>query len=286
MNFETPIVKVCGVRTPEIAKEVIHAGADLIGVNFARISKRRITPDQARTIVRAVREVSIGPDGSPDQATVEPATTAGSDVPTLRVARVSLPETPMLSTRRPWVAGIFVEQSVPQIAEIASIAGLDAIQLSGECTPNVCQAVYEASKLPVVAVIRLSEAVDTMAALAQSLAGVRGVVAILIDAPGAVGGAGLPWDHRMARHVVDTTTARGVPALIAGGLRSENVRQALDSSGAWGADVASGVERDGMTDPDCVRAFISAARAPLNSEVQPFSGAPRVEAAVYSAAQP
>ena len=207
-------------------------------------------------------------------------------MPVLRVAKVPLPATPIFRNPRPWVVGIFVEQSVLQIAEIASNAGLDAIQLSGECTPNVCQAVYEASKLPVVAVIRLSEAVDTMAALAQSLAGVRGVVAILIDAPGAVGGAGLPWDHRMARYVVDATTARGVPALIAGGLRRENVRQALDSSGAWGADVASGVERDGTTDPDCVRAFISAARAPLNSEVQPFSGAPRVEAAVYSAAQP
>lgn len=48
-------VKICGIRTIEAASAAIDAGADFLGFNFVPMSKRYITPTQAKTIVDAVK---------------------------------------------------------------------------------------------------------------------------------------------------------------------------------------------------------------------------------------
>ena len=48
------IVKVCGVRTPEIAEAAIDAGADWIGLMLVPRSARWVDDDAARQVVRAV----------------------------------------------------------------------------------------------------------------------------------------------------------------------------------------------------------------------------------------
>jgi phosphoribosylanthranilate isomerase len=49
------IVKVCGVRTPEIAEAAIDAGADWIGLMFVRASPRWVDDEAAVSLMRAVR---------------------------------------------------------------------------------------------------------------------------------------------------------------------------------------------------------------------------------------
>jgi phosphoribosylanthranilate isomerase len=49
------IVKVCGVRTPEVAEAAIDAGADWIGLMFVRASPRWVDDEAAQAVVRAVR---------------------------------------------------------------------------------------------------------------------------------------------------------------------------------------------------------------------------------------
>jgi phosphoribosylanthranilate isomerase len=48
------IVKVCGVRTPEIAEVAINAGADWIGLMMVRASSRWVDDAAARAVVAAV----------------------------------------------------------------------------------------------------------------------------------------------------------------------------------------------------------------------------------------
>jgi len=48
------LVKICGITRPEDAQLAVTAGADLIGLNFWRGSKRFVQDQQAREIVAAV----------------------------------------------------------------------------------------------------------------------------------------------------------------------------------------------------------------------------------------
>ena len=50
-------VKICGVRTPEGARAVDAAGADLAGINFVPTSRRYIDPGAATPILRALGAV-------------------------------------------------------------------------------------------------------------------------------------------------------------------------------------------------------------------------------------
>ncbi len=79
-----------------------------------------------------------------------------------------------------------------------------------------------------------------------------------VSAGGSVyGGSGQPADWPIGRAL-----ARGMPLLLAGGLRPDNVAQAIVAVKPWGVDVASGVERSpGIKDPEKMAAFIRMAKA-------------------------
>jgi phosphoribosylanthranilate isomerase len=49
------IVKVCGVRTPEVAEAAIESGADWIGLMFVQASPRWVDDEAALAVMRAVR---------------------------------------------------------------------------------------------------------------------------------------------------------------------------------------------------------------------------------------
>jgi phosphoribosylanthranilate isomerase len=51
-----------------------------------------------------------------------------------------------------------------------------------------------------------------------------------------------------------------IPLWLAGGLRAENVREAIDAVRPYGVDVCSGVRSGGPLDAQKVRAFTSAVR--------------------------
>jgi phosphoribosylanthranilate isomerase len=82
-------VKICSLRQPEHAEWVIEAGADMFGLIFAD-SKRRVSPDDARAIVRRADQVS--------------------------------------TVRRPLAVGVFVDQPADEINRVADRVQLDVIQ--------------------------------------------------------------------------------------------------------------------------------------------------------------
>jgi phosphoribosylanthranilate isomerase len=71
------------------------------------------------------------------------------------------------------------------------------------------------------------------------------------------GGTGKTADWGLARQLAQTC-----PIILAGGLRPDNVVEALQEVDPWGVDVASGVESaPGVKDMQKVAAFVQAVRS-------------------------
>ncbi len=89
------------------------------------------------------------------------------------------------------------------------------------------------------------------------------VDAILLDsgnqrlAVKELGGTGRRHDWAISRRIRE---AVNVPIYLAGGLRADNVREAICAVGPWGVDVCSGVRTDGRLDAEKLAAFFAAVR--------------------------
>lgn len=218
-------VKICANTNPEDALAACKAGADAVGFVFAK-SSRQVTAEQVAGISPAL-----------------PST----------VERV----------------GVFGALNASEIAEAVRVAGLNTVQLHGGYVPDLTR---ELTGLlgPEVAIIqtvhwtigeddRSAEIVSRqLGDLATADPGAR----VLIDAKiGASpsGGTGVPFDWEGARSVF--ASRAGLRLILAGGLRPENVAEAIRTLHPWGVDVASGVEiSPGQKDWNRVRDFVRNAR--------------------------
>ena len=89
------------------------------------------------------------------------------------------------------------------------------------------------------------------------------IAAMLLDSgtTDRPGGTGQRFDWRNAALVKDSLDRIGLSLIVAGGLTSDNVTEAIEILRPWGVDVASGVEaRPGKKDAEKVRAFVKAVR--------------------------
>jgi phosphoribosylanthranilate isomerase len=90
---------------------------------------------------------------------------------------------------------------------------------------------------------------------------------VLVDSKvgAAIGGTGVTFDWDASREVLADAGA-GVKLIVAGGLRPENVGDAIRRLKPWGVDVASGVElKPGSKDSVKVGDFIRNAREAAES---------------------
>jgi phosphoribosylanthranilate isomerase len=74
---------------------------------------------------------------------------------------------------------------------------------------------------------------------------------------GMIGGTGITHDWSVSREIVENTD---IPIILAGGLKPENVRDAVEQVRPFAVDTASGVETEGNKDPAKVCRFIREAR--------------------------
>ena len=165
----------------------------------------------------------------------------------------------VLSGRRARKVGVFAAQSAREIAEIASLVGLDVVQLHGGVDVARVTAVRAATGLEVWAVVRTSTGILT----AEHEDVADAADALVVDAlvAGELGGTGvaLPWLE--LGESLDAM-ASGHRIVLAGGLTADNVAEAIDYVSPMVVDVSSGVESSpGIKDQKLVRAFIAAARA-------------------------
>lgn len=232
-------VKICGIRTVDVAVACAGAGADFLGYNFAPISRRRT---DTATASRAIEALKAGvARGLASEAALAQGQWAGPD-----------------GIVSPAAVGIFVNQTAREIDDIARECGLDIVQLSGTETPDECAAIGAITGLPIIKAVRLTSASEHEPI--NSYESVPNLFAFLADTPGTWGGTGEPWDYATVRNLA----ARTRPHLfVAGGLTPETVAQAIDHARPWGVDVASGVETNGMTDTARVQSFIRNVRTVL-----------------------
>lgn len=225
-------IKICANTNLADAQLAIELGADAVGFVFAP-SKRQVTAEQV--------------------ADITPGLPAG-------VEKV----------------GVFATDDPFEVKHYVACSELTAAQLHGAFDREMVQALAAefGGELKIIQTVAYElSPVDRTASDERFEATLRAVFAepavwaVLLDAAksGASGGLGVTFDWE---HVAEILQRAYPPSgerprvILAGGLRPENVAQAIKALQPWGVDVASGVEATpGKKDPEKVRAFIAAARA-------------------------
>ncbi|TWT47692.1 N-(5'-phosphoribosyl)anthranilate isomerase [Botrimarina hoheduenensis] len=164
------------------------------------------------------------------------------------------------------VVGVFVNAPPEEILRLVEAVPLDAVQLHGDETPELAAQIP--ADIPIVRAYRCDQ--SGLAPLRKWLDDCerlgRCVAAVLIDAPGGpgeYGGTGKTVNWGDLRR--EAPRLGNVPLILAGGLRPENVAQAIGAVQPSGVDTASGVESaPGRKSPERVEAFVRAALAALN----------------------
>ncbi len=152
----------------------------------------------------------------------------------------------------PMLTAVVVNLSVGELQEIASSGSVDAIQLSGDESPDVLDEIG----IPVIKAIRIDPQRGEPAARREIEAWLnhaRPAAGMLVDAwhPDAYGGTGLTTDWNVVSRL-----AADYPIWLAGGLTPENVAKAIGTVHPVGVDVSSGVETDGQKDVVKIRSFL------------------------------
>lgn len=209
-------VKICGITNFKDAVAATEAGADMLGFNFYRPSARYIEPERAREIIDQLKE-----------------TNTNASIQTV---------------------GVFVNESIESMTRIAEDLRLDALQLHGDESPEVCVELKSlAPDKSIIKALRVNGAFDPRTASSYS------VQAIMLDAfhEQLRGGTGRVIDWEIAGTVRDF-----VPQLfLSGGLSPENVAEAISRVRPFAVDACSSLESSpGHKDSLRMKEFVRAVR--------------------------
>jgi phosphoribosylanthranilate isomerase len=157
--------------------------------------------------------------------------------------------------------GVFVNESVETILDTAAQTGLTAAQLHGfeSRKPEFVRELRIGRDLKIFLVLPATEISKGFEWSKNADSGVSGA---FFDSgtPQLPGGTGRVFDWKAAASGIQAICEK-LNVIVAGGLNSTNVADAIRILKPWGVDVASGVEaRPGKKDPEKVRAFIDAVR--------------------------
>src|SRR5215467_1791538 len=148
--------------------------------------------------------------------------------------------------------GVFVNEDVTTVRSIMDDCGLTMAQLHGDESAAYCEQLAR----PVIKALRLKDRGSFLTlAEFQGRGGVRGFILDTFS-ESAYGGTGQVSDWGLASEAAKSTTI-----LLAGGLTSANVGEAIRAVRPYGVDVSSGVESaPDKKDHDKIRAFLDAVR--------------------------
>lgn len=219
-------VKICANTNLDDARLAAELGADALGFVFAE-SKRQMTAEQVAAI------------------------------------------TPHLPSHIEKV-GVFYTHSAEEIAGIARAAGLDTAQLHGGHDTALIERLREllGDGFGLIQTLHWSAdgSTDSSFDVASQLDLIRisgGPSRVLVDSRvGRLGGGtGVSFDWNSASRVFGSH-GRNLQLIAAGGLKPENLSDAIRLMQPWGVDVASGVEASpGRKDAQKLSAFLDVAKS-------------------------
>ena len=146
--------------------------------------------------------------------------------------------------------GLFVDSEIDEIKDIVNHCKLDAVQLHGNESPEMCSQISLQTK-----VIKSFHVKKELQVLRNEIANYR-VAAYLLDTfiKGKAGGTGQTFDWRIAEGLSQRI-------ILAGGLTPDNIGTAIAQLQPYGVDVSSGVEKSpGKKDTNKIYSFVRQVR--------------------------
>jgi phosphoribosylanthranilate isomerase len=148
------------------------------------------------------------------------------------------------------VVGLFVNATASEINHVLEHVPLDLLQLHGDETPEQCQEIAQLTKRRWYKAIQVKPDLDTITTIEQYQD--AGASAMLLDAwhPELKGGTGHSFDWNQFPQL-------DIPLILAGGLRPDNIENAIQTTQAYAVDVSGGVESaKGIKDQQLIEQFM------------------------------
>ncbi len=220
--------KICGIRSPEEIELAAFYGADAVGfiTEVPVNSPRKLDSDTAANLVSRVPE-------------------------TLSSVLVIMPENADIAVRlikkiKPDIVQIHCRLPILELEIIKEKAGIPIIKTLSIPAKGGASGENKASVSNLFEEVSLLEEADV-------------VDSILLDTarPEKPGGTGCVHDWALSRRISEETR---LPLILAGGLKPENVREAIRAVLPYAVDTASGVETCGKKDAVKIKSFIEEVR--------------------------
>ncbi|WP_406660064.1 phosphoribosylanthranilate isomerase [Methanolobus sp. ZRKC3] len=217
-----PRVKICGMKCAEDIELAVRYGADAVGfiTEVPVNSPRNI---DAKTASELVKKVPLFVDSV---LVIMPA--SGNEALEL------------------------INKVEPDVVQLHNEISIDEIEMIRD---NCKLKIIKNFTIPVEKHNVAEDIIERISMLADSDL----TDAILLDSgkAGASGGTGLTHDWSVSRQIVENTD---IEVMLAGGLKPENVREAVEQVQPFAVDTASGVETEGRKDPAKICRFVREAR--------------------------
>lgn len=203
--------------------------------------------EEARTAVAAgasalglVGRMPSGPGPISDELIAEIAATVPPGVATFLLTSETEPEAVVEHVRR---------------------SGANTVQLVDRVAGQTYAALRR--ELPLVKLVQVVHVAD-QEALGEAIQAAHHVDALLLDSGSfcgpvkELGGTGRVHDWELSRRIVESVPR---PVYLAGGLKPENVAEAIETVRPFGVDLCTGVRTEGRLDPAKLHAFMQAVRS-------------------------
>ena len=148
------------------------------------------------------------------------------------------------------IVGLFVNATLYEIAQVLEEVPLDMLQFHGDETAEQCQQIAAQTKRRWYKAIQVKPELDVINTIKSYQH--AGASAVLLDAwhPELKGGTGHQFDWSQFPTL-------NVPLILAGGLKPENIEDAIKTTRAYAVDVSGGVESaKGIKDQQLIEHFM------------------------------